>query len=79
MLGDGQQRKSYLYVQDCLDAILFALERADKKINIFNLGTDEYCTVNESIASITSFWGSTPSVLFLVANEDGLEITHSSF
>jgi UDP-glucose 4-epimerase len=55
VLGDGQQRKSYLYIQDCLDAILLALEQADKKINIFNLGTDEYCTVNESIASITSY------------------------
>jgi UDP-glucose 4-epimerase len=64
VLGDGQQRKSYLYVQDCLDAILFALERADEKINIFNLGTDEYCTVNESIASITSYMGLNPQRTF---------------
>src|SRR4029078_7510272 len=28
VLGDGTQRKSYLYIQDCIDAILFALERA---------------------------------------------------
>jgi UDP-glucose 4-epimerase len=55
VLGDGRQRKSYLYIQDCLDAILLAVERADKKINIFNLGTDEYCTVDESIDYITSF------------------------
>jgi UDP-glucose 4-epimerase len=64
VLGDGQQRKSYLYIQDCLDAILLALERADEKINIFNLGTDEYCTVNESIASITSFLGFNPKRTF---------------
>ena len=64
VLGDGQQRKSYLYIQDCLDAILLALERADKKINIFNLGTDEYCTVNESIASITSYLGLNPKRTF---------------
>jgi UDP-glucose 4-epimerase len=55
ILGNGKQRKSYLYVQDCLDAVLLALERADKKVNIFNLGTDEYCTVNESIDCIVSF------------------------
>jgi UDP-glucose 4-epimerase len=60
VLGNGKQRKSYLYVQDCLDAILLALERADQKINIFNLGTDEYCTVNESITSIISFLGLNP-------------------
>lgn len=49
ILGDGKQRKSYLYVHDCLDAILLALERSDQKVNIFNLGTDEYCQVNDSV------------------------------
>ncbi|MGB7282741.1 MAG: NAD-dependent epimerase/dehydratase family protein [Candidatus Acidiferrum sp.] len=52
VLGDGHQRKSYLYVQDCVDAILAAVERATGKINIFNLGTDEYCEVNDSIGWI---------------------------
>ena len=49
VLGNGRQRKSYLYVQDCIDAILTALEKADGKVNLFNLGTDEYCEVNDSI------------------------------
>ena len=49
VLGNGKQRKSYLYVQDCIDAIFFAMEHAKDKINIFNLGTDEYCEVNNSI------------------------------
>jgi UDP-glucose 4-epimerase len=56
VLGNGKQRKSYLYVQDCVDAILMAMmamERADRKVNIFNLGTDEYCEVNDSIGWIT--------------------------
>ena len=48
MLGDGQQRKSYLYVGDCIDAMLMAIERAEGKVNIFNLGTDEYCQVSNS-------------------------------
>jgi UDP-glucose 4-epimerase len=52
VLGNGHQRKSYLYVQDCIDAILLALERAKGKVNIFNLGTDEYCEVNDSIGWI---------------------------
>jgi len=49
VLGNGKQRKSYLYIQDCLDAILLAMEKADEKVNLFNLGADEYCEVNNSI------------------------------
>ena len=52
VLGDGHQRKSYLYVQDCLDAILLALDQAQAPVNVFNLGTDEYCEVNNSIGWI---------------------------
>ena len=52
VLGNGQQKKSYLYVQDCFDAILIAIEKAQDKINIFNLGADEYSDVNQSIAWI---------------------------
>jgi UDP-glucose 4-epimerase len=60
VLGNGQQRKSYLYVQDCIDAILFVLEQAQAKVNIFNLGADEYCQVNDSIGWITTCLGITP-------------------
>lgn len=55
ILGNGKQRKSYLYIQDCLDAMLFALEQAKDKVNIFNLGTDEYCEVNDSIGWICDY------------------------
>ncbi len=60
VLGNGQQRKSYLYVQDCIDAILCAIEKAQDKVNIFNLGTDETCQVNESIGWITAHLGLAP-------------------
>ncbi|WLB91482.1 NAD-dependent epimerase/dehydratase family protein [Bradyrhizobium japonicum USDA 135] len=52
VLGNGKQRKSYLYVQDCIDAIMIAIERATDRVNIFNLGQDEYCEVNQSIGWI---------------------------
>ena len=52
VLGNGKQRKSYLYVQDCIDAMLLAIEKADAKLNVFNLGTDEYCRVDDSIGWI---------------------------
>lgn len=60
VLGNGRQRKSYLYVQDCVDAMLLATEKAREKVNIFNLGTDEYCEVNNSIDWITGHLGLEP-------------------
>ncbi len=60
ILGDGHQKKSYLYVHDCIDAILIALEKAPGRTNIFNLGTDEYCEVNDSVDWITSALGVSP-------------------
>lgn len=53
VLGDGHQRKSYIHVHDCIDAMMLAVERATDRINIFNLGADEYCEVNDSIGWIT--------------------------
>jgi UDP-glucose 4-epimerase len=64
VLGNGHQRKSYLYVQDCIDAILTAMDRADGKVNIFNLGTDQYCEVNDSIAWICDYLGLHPKLTY---------------
>jgi UDP-glucose 4-epimerase len=60
VLGDGQQRKSYLYVEDCVDAILTAVEQSKAMVNVFNLGTDEYCEVNQSIGWICDTLGLKP-------------------
>ena len=60
ILGDGRQRKSYLYVQDCVDAMLLAIERGAGRLNLYNLGTDEYCTVNHSIGWIAERLGCAP-------------------
>lgn len=64
VLGNGRQRKSYLYVQDCLDAMLMAIEKAQGKVNVFNLGTDEYCEVNHSIGWITEHLGLNPQLVY---------------
>ena len=64
VLGNGAQRKSYLYVQDCVDAILHAMERATAKVSIFNLGTDEYCEVNQSIRWICDHLGLNPQLTY---------------
>jgi UDP-glucose 4-epimerase len=54
VLGDGTQRKSYLYIQDCLAAMLHVTNlglaaKAKHRVGVFNLGTPEYVRVNDSI------------------------------
>jgi len=62
VLGDGRQRKSYLYVRDCVDAMLIATARSEDSVNIFNLRHDTYCQVNDSIGWICTALGVTPKV-----------------
>lgn len=60
ILGNGKQRKSYLHVEDCIAAMLLALDKAPGKVNVFNLGTDEYCFVEDSIGWICAELGVSP-------------------
>jgi len=64
VLGNGHQRKSYLYIQDCIDAMFMAIEKGADKVNIFNLGTDEYCEVNDSIGWISKHLGLDPKLSY---------------
>ena len=64
VLGNGRQRKSYLYVQDCLDAVFLAVEKAAEKVNIFNLGVDGYCEVRDSVGWICERLGLNPELEF---------------
>jgi UDP-glucose 4-epimerase len=61
ILGDGKQRKSYLEIGDCLNAMLLAIEKTPSKFEIYNLGTDEYCTVNDSAGWICEHLGLAPA------------------
>jgi UDP-glucose 4-epimerase len=64
VLGDGRQEKSYLYVQDCISAILAAVERhhEDRGAHVYNLGTDETLLVDESVALIADHLGLAPEI-----------------
>jgi UDP-glucose 4-epimerase len=65
VLGDGRQQKSYLYVQDCVSAMLTAVAAPGLEAGTtraYNLGTDETLTVDESVATIASHLGITPAV-----------------
>jgi len=47
ILGNGTQRKSYLHVNDCVDAILFGMNFVGEKAEIFNVGSEDQITVKE--------------------------------
>jgi UDP-glucose 4-epimerase len=64
VLGDGCQRKSYLYVQDCLDAILTATKFAQARVNIFNLGAENYCELKDSVTWISRRLGLSPEITY---------------
>ncbi len=52
ILGDGEQNKSYIYIDDCIDAMFYGL-REDKAVNIFNIGSEDQIRVKR-IAEIVS-------------------------
>ena len=51
ILGDGHQSKAYLHVSDVIDAMLKVRAKAKDRINVFNLSSNSYITVN-AIAKI---------------------------
>lgn len=45
ILGDGTQTKSYLLVDDCIDAMLHAAAHAKDQYNVFNIGSEDWVDV----------------------------------
>lgn len=69
VLGDGSQCKSYLYVEDCVRAMLHSIksrfaDNCPHGVAIFNLGTNEYCSVRDSIGWICGRLGVSPKLIF---------------
>ena len=64
VLGNGYQKKSYLHVSDCIEAINVSLRELSNAVNIINLGVDGYCEVRDSIGWITNEMGLDPQINF---------------
>ena len=67
VLGDGKQRKSYLYVKDCISAMIKVYEKSSEQgsFDVFNLGVDSFCEVKDSVGWITDKLGLNPTLRFL--------------
>ncbi len=65
VLGDGRQEKSYLYVGDCIEAMLVAVRHHEDRageLGIYNLGTNETVLVDDSIRVICEYMGVRPEL-----------------
>jgi len=70
ILGNGKQRKSYIHVNDCINAMLIGLNSNDK-VNIFNVGSDDYIDVITIADIIINALGLSDVQLKFIDNGDG--------
>ncbi len=52
ILGDGKQSKSYIHISDVLNAISLCLVKENAQINLFNIASKSFITVNEIATSV---------------------------
>lgn len=52
ILGDGNQKKDFIHIDDCVEAMLFAYKNSNETINVFNLGTGSTTSVNDIAKTI---------------------------
>ena len=64
ILGDGKQKKSYLYINDCINATLFGLNNARERMEIYNIGSEDWTDVKKIADIISNNMSLTPSYKF---------------
>lgn len=72
ILGDGTQSKSYLYIDDCIDALVnIGLRRFDSGIEIFNVGSDDQIDTNSIARMIITQLGLQTEIRYASERNDG--------
>jgi len=57
ILGNGLQAKSYLLSQECVEAMMFAVEHAPRGFHVFNLGCQDSLSVNRIARMVVEAMG----------------------
>ncbi|MEM0378897.1 MAG: NAD-dependent epimerase/dehydratase family protein [Thermosphaera sp.] len=71
ILGDGSQRKSYLYVRDAVEATVTAAEKSGENYDCFNIGNDDWITVKEIAEIVSKAMGVNPVFKYVSTVRDG--------
>lgn len=66
ILGNGTQRKSYLHIDDCVNALMHICENIDpvNKYEVYHLGANDFCEVKQSAGWISDELGLEPQYIF---------------
>lgn len=64
ILGDGRQKKSYIYLDDCIDAILVSAKRSERKFDVYNIGSEDHIEVDEIAKIVSKEMGLNPEFIY---------------
>ena len=71
ILGDGKQKKSYLYIDDCINALMLGLNEFGSRLEIFNVGSDDQVDTNTIAQIIIDELGLHPEIKHSLDLKDG--------
>jgi UDP-glucose 4-epimerase len=73
VLGDGTQRKSYLYIDDAIDATLYITEKLMNETiyDVYNVGNKDWITVREIAEIVSRTMGLKPRIIYTGGTPDG--------
>lgn len=71
ILGDGRQKKSFLDVRDGIRALLHVADHGTGKVQIYNVGHDEWLSVTEVAQEVVHAWGLSNVTLEYAGGERG--------
>ena len=69
VLGNGKQKKSYLYIDDLIDALLTLERKVDKQFDVYNVGNEDWITVDEIVGLILNRLNLKPEIIYKDAGE----------
>jgi UDP-glucose 4-epimerase len=71
ILRDGTQKKSYLYIDDCIDALVLGCNELSSGIEIFNVGSDDQVDTNTIARIILDELGLEREIKYATKQTDG--------